>query len=784
LHISFADLDLALRPASAALGLIMLLTPPAVTAAIARTGHDRRATRMWEDSLKNIRIFSGTALASAIVLLPVMAAAQSAPPAESTPPADAAAAGSGLQEIVVTAQRRSESAQKVPLAVQAFDSAKLASTGAATTQDLPSLVPGLTLQVGGGGSESIFIRGVGNGGTVLKYVDGILDVFGQVSSSFGANLASVEVDKGPQSTLFGRNATGGVVQFHTKDPSDTPSLEATLGMANYGTVNANLYASGSLAKDLKTDLAVSYDNQADGWGHNLDTGAEIYRNRKFSVRSKTVYDPGNDFKVTLSVDHRYVRTDVGNVVGPMVGRDTLYNEVTGGSVSVPGKYNTDTNVNPFSTSEMNIIGLTVEKTLSFAKFTSITSWQNVHLFLSLDYDGSPINFATVNRADQDQALTQEFQLASLPGSGVRWVVGAFYLNESNWMRPFDFSGAITSLLGAPSGSTFDVTSNTKLQSYALYAQATVPLTPTTKVTLGARYTIDHNSLYGFDAYGTDVIAGSPGGASITFRKPTFKADIEQQITPHIFGYASYNRGYNSGGFNNLNTGGYAPSQISNVKPETIDAWEAGLKTNLIGNTLRLNLAAFLYNYQNMQQQIYESGSLFTVNAASARIKGIDADLEARPFRDLVISGGLGWLDAYYTNYPDAPFYSYAASGALTSSSGNAAGNTMVSAPKLGLNGTVRHTLHTGIGQFVSAATATYSAKWYADASNNIVEPAHTLVNLTETWTAPDGKTSVNAFVKNLGNVYYDAGINILAPVGAFSEPGAPRTYGVSLTRRF
>jgi iron complex outermembrane recepter protein len=754
----------------------------------ATADHDRQATRVWEDSLNKVRIFSGTALASAIVLLPVIAAAQSAPAAgapaaESTPATDAA--GSGLQEIVVTAQRRTESAQKVPLAVQAFDTAKLAATGAATTQDLPSLVPGLTLQVGGGGSESIFIRGVGNGGTVLKYVDGILDVFGQVSSSFGANLASVEVDKGPQSTLFGRNATGGVVQFHTKDPSDTPSLEATLGFANYGTVNANLYASGSLAKDLKTDLAVSYDNQADGWGHNLDTGAEVYRNRKFSVRSKTVYDPGNDFKVTLSVDHRYVRTDVGNVVGPMVGRDTLYNEVTGGSVYVPGKYNTDSNVNPFSTSEMNIIGLTVEKTLSFAKFTSITSWQNVHLFLSLDYDGSPINFATINRADQNQALTQEFQLASLPGSKVRWVLGAFYLNESNWMRPFDFSGSIVpAVFHGTADDTYDVTANTKLQSYAVYAQATVPLTPTTKVTLGARYTIDHNSLYGFDAYGTDVVAGSPGGASITFRKPTFKADIEQQITPHIFGYASYNRGYNSGGFNNLNTGGYAPDQISNVKPETIDAWEAGLKTNLIGNKLRLNVAAFLYNYQNMQQQIYESGSLFTVNAANARIKGIDADLEARPLRDLVISGGLGYLDAYYTNYPNAPFYSFAGNGSLTSSSGNAAGNAMVSAPKWGLNGTVRHTLHTGIGQFVSAATATYSAKWYADASNNIAEPQHTLVNLTETWSAPDGKTSVSAFVKNLGNVYYDAGINILAPVGAFSEPGAPRTYGVSLTRKF
>jgi len=732
----------------------------------------------------------GTALAAAIALLPIAAHAQAAaapqsatPDVASTPPA-ATATDSGLQEIVVTAQRRTESAQKVPVAVQSFDSGKLAAIGAISTQDLPSLVPGLTLQIGGGGSESIFIRGIGNGGTVLKYVDGILDVAGGVSSSFGSNLSSVEVDKGPQSTLFGRNATGGVVQFHTKDPSQISSLEATVGYGNYNTVSASAYGTTAITPNLSTDLALSYENQGSGWGHNLDTGNELYRNNRFSVRSKTLWTPDDTTRVILSIDHRYVRTDVGNAIGPAKDTPGLYNEVTGVQFQVPGKYNADTNVDPYSTSEINIIGLTIEKTLPFAKLSSITSYQKTNLHLLLDYDGSPLDFAAVNRSDQNTAVTQELQLSNLPGSHIKWVIGGFFLSENSWMRPFNFNGEIVTLFGAPAGSTYGVDANTKLQSYAIYAQSTVPLTETTKVTLGARYTIDHNSLYGFDQINSETIAGTPGGASVTFRKPTFKADIEQQITPSSFGYASFSRGYNSGGFNNLNVGGYAPASISSVRPETIDAYEVGLKNNFFGNKLRVNLAAFLYNYQNLQQQIYQSGSLYTVNAAAARIKGIDFDIEARPIRDLVIAAGLGYLDAKYTSYPNAPFYSFAPSGALVSTAGDAAGKELVSAPKLGLNGSIRHTLHAGESTLQSVVSATYSAKWYADASNNIAEPAHTLVNFTETLSLPDGKTSIAGFVKNIGNVYYDAGINLLSPVGAFSEPGAPRTYGVSVTRKF
>jgi len=733
-------------------------------------------------------ILSGTALAASFALLPAAANAAGMADDQAAAPAvqNAAAApptGAGLQEIVVTAQRRSESAQKVPVAIQSFDAGKLTAVAASSSQDLPSLVPGLTLQIGGGGSESIFIRGVGNGGTVLKYVDGILDVAGQVSSTFGSNLASVEVDKGPQSTLFGRNATGGVVQFHTKDPSQTPSLDATVGYANYNKISASAYGTTGLTANLATDLSLNYEDQRDGWGHNLYTGAPLYLNNRFSLRSKTLWTPDDQTRIVLSIDHRYVRTDVGNAIGPAVGYTSLFNEVTSTSFPVLGKYVADTDVNPYSTSEINIIGLTAERTLSFAKLSSITSYQKANLFLHLDYDGTPINFATVDRSDQSTAWTQEVQLSNLPGSHINWVVGAFYLNSSSWMRPFNFSGILATIFGAPSGGIYGVDANTKLQSYAVYAQTTAPVTDTTKVTLGARYTIDDNSLSGYDQINGTTVPGTPGGASITFRKPTFRADIEQQFGSHSFGYVSYSRGYNSGGYNNLSVGGYA-SGLSSVNPETIDAYEVGLKNNLLGNKLRLNVATFLYNYKNLQQQVYEAGTLFTVNAAAARIKGIDIDLEARPLRDLVISGGLGYLDAKYTSYPNAPFYSFAANGALVSAAGDGAGKQLVSAPKLGLNGSLRYTLHTDAGTFLSAVSATYTAKWYADASNNIVEPAHTLVNFTETWTLADGKTSISGFVKNVGNVYYDAGINILAPVGAFSEPGAPRTYGISVTRHF
>lgn len=727
--------------------------------------------------------------------------AQQATQAETSANPDAS---KGVSEIVVTAQRRSEPGQTVPVSIQTVDAGRLKTLAVQDTTDLPALVPGLTLARSGGGSESIFIRGIGAGGSVQKYVDGINEVYGNFPSVL-TDIASVEVDKGPQSTLFGRNATGGVVQFTTKEPSSKPAADLTLGYANYNTFTANGYVTGGLAPGLKTSLSAYYVDQHDGWGVNFANGTKTYTNKQFTIRSKTVWDITDDFRATLTLNYNYLRTDVGNTISPAVSVPQIWDLVNSRYVTIPGRYNLNSDYTPYGTNRYGIVGLRLEKELGSVNLLSITSYQRNHAYLHLDYDGTPASFMGIDRTDIGTAWTQEFQLQSKDNSPVKWVAGLFYLSNFSDLKPYTFSGfGASAIFDVPTGEGLNIYATTGLQSYAAFGQATIPIFERTKLTLGARYTIDHLSISGYTSKGATVVPGSQGNSAATFRKPTFRVDLQHQFAAKIFGYASYNRGYNAGAFNNVLAGGFAGPLVP-LNPETIDAYEVGLKTTLLDNHLRFNIAAYHYDYSNLQLAQYGTTTGASgASAAAARINGIDMDFEARPIPSLTISGGLQLLRSKFANYPGAPYNVFSgapfnnlpAAGLLGATSNpflpatnpptiyNAAGNYTLSAPKSGANVTVQHVLRTDIGNFTSTAGLTYSGRWYADASNNFQSPPRHLINLSEQWTSSDTHTSILVFMKNVANVRYDAGINLLTPVGTLSEPGAPRTYGVTVSHHF
>jgi iron complex outermembrane receptor protein len=200
--------------------------------------------------------------------------------AHSTEAADSIESGGALDEIVVTAQRRSEFAQDVPIAVTAYSANDLRHVGAVLSDDLPFMVPGLQMEPVGA-FQPITVRGVGNNGTgaaVLTFIDGVYYPFQTGSLAFN-NVVDVEVDKGPQGTLFGRNSTGGVVQVTTKNPVQSPTADISVGYGNYDTRTLSLYASGGVAPKLAGDIAAYFADQRDGWGTNLNTGADALRLR-------------------------------------------------------------------------------------------------------------------------------------------------------------------------------------------------------------------------------------------------------------------------------------------------------------------------------------------------------------------------------------------------------------------------------------------------------------------------------------------------------------------------
>jgi iron complex outermembrane recepter protein len=725
-------------------------------------------------------------LVSAVLILPLRVLAQGESD-QIAAPAGGAQSAAGLQEVVVTAQRRAESGQSVPISIAAFDAPQLQAAGATGTGDLSLLVPGLTLQRSGS-AEQIFIRGLGNaaGTAVPIFVDGVYQAYPAANFAFN-NIANMEVDKGPQGTLFGRNSTGGVVQITTKTPSSTPSADIDLSYANYDTVTASLYGTAGLAPGIASDIAFYYNDQADGWGKNLATGTDVYKNADLALRSKTRWDISDSASATLTLDYMSTRGSVGTDIQLQAagGPGFLFNEVTGQKFTIPGRFNVDSNFPPSYNDKQGGVALRLEDDLGFARGVSITSWQRDRPILNIDYDGTPIPFFNLVRRDSQSSTTQELQLLSPVSSSIGWVVGAFYLNTNSDMNPFSFGGLGGNLaFGAPPGEAFNIVAHELLSSYSVYGQTNFQILPGTRLTLGARINSDHASISGNTEAAGVVTPGSSGEASDTYQRPTFKASIDHDFSKSVLTYFSYNKGYNSGGFNEVSPAGFAPSNISAVKPEIVDAYELGTKTEWLDNRLRANAAAFWYKYQNMQQEVYSNGGLETLNAAAARIRGVDLDLQARPIPELTLTLGAEYLDSKYTRYPNAPIYAFEPSGALVTTEGDVSGRSTVSAPKTSGNASIIYDASTGVGDFVSAVAVTYSGAWFGDISNTLREPAHALVNVSETWNLRTGKDSISVWCKNCGDTYYDVGLNVLSPVGSVGNPGAPRTIGVTYHRSF
>lgn len=703
---------------------------------------------------------------------------------------DASDNQNALQEITITAQRRAQSSQDVPIAVTAFSTEELKAIGATSTGDLPQMVPGLQLAPTAA-STPIFLRGVGNdnnsnvGSAVLIFIDGVYYPYQQGDLPF-SNVESVEVDKGPQGTLFGRNATGGVIQITTQAPQFTPSGNVEVGYGNFDTLTGSLYATTGVTKNLAGSIAAYYEKQNDGWGTNLANGMPVFTNKDAALRNEWLYRFSPDTKARISFDYLSSDGTAGTDILAAVGYPFLYNEVTGTKFNIPGQYNVDANYQPEWEARQMSGSVRLDTRIGDLRGVSITSWHSQNVSLFIDYDGTPIPFLNLYRLDKRNAETQEFQLLSPDGSRVTWVAGLFFYNDTGQMEPFQFGGLGGNIVfGAPPGEPFQIYADDRLTSYAGYGQATFPIVKDTNLTLGARYTIDQRYITGANYAGPgQLVPGSAASESQAFRKPTFRAVLDHHFTPDFMGYASYNRGFNSGYFNQVATSGFAPKNNPAVNPEIMDAYEVGAKTEWFEHRLRLNVSGFWYNYKNLQQQVYEGEALVTINAAAARIRGVDLDIEARPLAALTVGAGLEYLNGKFESYPGAPIYSLAPSGALISVSGDAAGETIPYAPDVSGNVRAAYTIPSAIGDFDTAANVAYTAAWYADPSNVISEPAHTLLNASETWTSSGGSNYVTLWGKNLTNRRYDVGINILAPVAAAGNPGAPRTYGIKIGHRF
>lgn len=715
---------------------------------------------------------------------PAAAQQGSAPPAAIDPEQQASpqtASNDGLADIIVTAQRRSESAQSVPIAVTALTGDQLNKLGLASSADLATAIPGLTISPNGARSP-IYLRGVGNNGTstspsVLTFIDGVYQPFDSTGSDY-SNISSIEVIKGPQGTLFGRNATGGVIQITTKNPFDWQGVDAQAGYANYDEVTARIYAAAKLSNVFAADIAGFYVNQNDGWGTNLGTGNDSFTSKRYGMRGKLAFQPDETFTGTLTADYTYRRGQQGLGISPNTLNGFTFNAITGQKVSLPTIYDINSEFDPFYRSKESGVALNLQKDVGDVKLLSISSYRHIIEDIDIDFDGTEFAAVHLTRRDRRRSFTQELQ-ASGGSSSFNWVAGLYYYYMRSAINGPRFSG-----LFFP--GDLNVSSRDLTNAYAAYAQGTAEILPNTNLTLGARYTIEKREIAGRTVTGGVVNPDSEGVQEATFKKPNFRVALDHKLTPDILAYASWSRGFNAGFFNQISLGGFTDAVNRVVKPEEIDAYEIGLKSDLLDHRLRVNIAMFLYDYSNLQQQVYSLvGGIISLNAAAARMKGIDLDIVARPIKALTLSFSANYLDSNYKSYPLAPNYDYLPSGNFVATgSRNAAGNQLVAAPKFGFQTSATYTLDTSIGTFDTTANLNYRGKQYSDPQNEFPIHGRTLVGLTEQWRSQDEQTSVTLWVKNLTNKKYDNTFALLQNVGLSGGAGAPRTYGFTLGRKF
>ena len=713
-------------------------------------------------------------IASAQAAEPVSGPAAAGTSAQASTETDAGQIG----EIIVTAQKRSESLQNVPIAVSAVTSAQMSRTGVKDIVDLKLAVPTLNITNSAGDLTSS-LRGIGSNGfgagienPVAIYIDGVYYASPAASLLTLNNVAQIEVLKGPQGTLFGRNATGGLIQITTRDPSSTPAGNFSLSYANYDQLSGSGYIAGPLADTLFMDVAVSATHQGDGWGTNRFNGKDVYKvDHDVAVRSKLIFEPSDDTKFTLIgdyADHRDTMTAY-----------RVYRNTVSGFTPAAGPfpdigYDTDTDVQPVFDLTSGGVSLRWDQKLGELSFASITAYRKSRTILDFDYDASSTPIEEVAQTQRDRQFSQELQLSSRSGGRFTWLIGGYYFRALAQIDPFV-------LTANDLGAQVTIYNKQRTESLAGYAQATYEILDQTNLTLGGRYTTEKRSVYD-GTVGVFVIPLSLAlpvtpapDLSRRFNKFTYRISLDHRFSSSLLAYASYNRGFKSGGFNTSTPGSPA------FAPEQLDAYEVGIKSDLFDRRVRLNLAGFYYDYQNVQIQQLNQGAITVINGAKARDYGLDADLTIQVSEAFRITTGIGWISPKFASFPNCPIS--APAGGTPSIIGSCKGNQLPLASKFTGNIVADYTVPIGNGSLVLNGNLYYNSGFYPESDNTIKQARYALLGASVTYTMHNG-FSIGAFGKNLTNqrvINFETSIPNGTHTGFYQ---APRTYGVTAGFKF
>ena len=707
------------------------------------------------------------------------------------------ATSGGIGEIVVTAQKRAQNLQDVPIAITAFDSAAIKEAGFTNSLSIGDQVPNLEIKTFGG-VPNIFIRGVGNNdfnassiGPISIYRDDVVvaSTGSQIFSLF--DLERIEVVRGPQGTLFGKNTTGGAIQFFSKLPDGVFEGNARFGYGRFDLFEGEAAVSLPLADTLSLRVAGTI-RRRDGEKLNLFTGKRAIDVDEAAARAILRWQPTSDTDIRLSVGGGRDRSDYleNKPVGTINGADLF-----GYSDPFPNNANLlNFNGESQNHSDNVFVNLNISHSFGDVTFKSISGYDKSKVDNRVDVDGGPFRINHLNFLTDAEQVTQEFQFA-YDGGPLNAIAGLYYFQED-----VD-AGSNADLLGelsfADGALPLITRASRKNKAYAIFGQATYSVLPTLRLTVGGRYTIDKVRV----THQADLVPGFfdadiPDGAPValvpfarlgdTFKSFSWRVSADVDVTDDILAYASIDRGFKAGGFNiGLIT---SVDERTQVDPEYLTSYEIGLKTTLLDRRLRLNLSAFYYDYTDLQVLSVnrQAGSAVPTlgldNAADATIKGIELEATAVPTDWLDMGLNFGILDAKYKNY---------LSGAIDPVTGDPrdfSGNRMPGAPKFTLSTFAQVTVP--VGRFETRWRAEYNytgKKFYSNAEDDLVSSGegYGLLNLRVAFADPDQGWELAAWAKNVTGKAYIVDATDTSGFGFVPRYyGERATYGAEFSVKF
>ena len=716
-----------------------------------------------------------------------------------------------LEEITITAERRSESAQDVPISMTVMNGAKLQDLNMRGSGELGTQVPNLRTYNDSGENSSvqIVIRGVYSSGQTymagpsssLYSDDLLLDSYISHGLAF-FDVDQVEVLRGPQGTLFGRNSTAGAVQLVSKRPGDELEGYAELTYGNNSKTRLEGAVGGPVSDKVGVRISGFYDRQ-DGWLENIHNGEDIYDYDTYAIRAIVEYEPTENvdvlfkaqygsldqdpllFQSTIPSPHAYSGMGIADAILNNPGPESGYS-----------KANTDLSQSDLDNSvEDTQLNLTLNWGLSGMALTSVTGYSDVGFSFINDADssGAPI-FHQYNAVDYE-GFIQELRLASETDSPLQWIVGGFYMDADMSSRVTDDLTGLYVLYGYDyPGTGFGdmdlIDHNSK--SSAIFLQTNYSWTDKLKTTHGIRYSRDKlervRTAGDFTTFPRtsnlsflDYSAHEDGGSEVfvsdyrddaTTKEITWRLSADYAVTEDMLLYSSVSKGFKAGLL------GFIYNSVEEeyvfVEPETVIAYEAGFKTQWLDNRMQLNAAAFYYDYSDYQTYTQiETDFMFTrsdINIPEVSFTGIEVELVAQATENLMVSFGLGMVDAKIEKY---------APNAVDDLTGNKTPRT----PDLDFNGLIRYDIPLAKGILSPQIDFNYVGDYYSQIENVQKIGDYWKANLRVNYQPYESGLKLSLFVQNVGDkkeiqqVYnandaYGLGTDLTT-----FDP--PRTYGVT-----